>query len=435
MRKIIVVLSLSVCINAEAREFQPIGFESIGMGGAGVASAQGSMAGYYNPALLTKSTYATELVLSAGAGVREYNLADNLDRLNKVDFTGSLVRVANNAPTILNPSPPPNSQADRNALTTSQTILSGMSGGKNGLSLMPSAAFGMQVKRFGAGIYGTSDATATAVVDGNHLALSVKNGSQYYNYNPATDIYSTTTQASYEASSLEYAVNNKLTYVRLNGLTLLEVPLSYGLPLDMPAGKLGIGASLKYMKSTTYNARIKVDTGSGNIDDQLNNIENTDSALGVDLGVLFTPADFNNLTLGLVGKNLNSPSFETVVAGETYKVAPQFRAGLDVALNPQLNLALDLDLTSNKTFITDLDTRYLGGGFNYRPASWFSLRMGAMQNLESSNEGVVLTGGLGFGFKWFQVDVATQVSNKKGYLDGEEVPRYARANIALVSRW
>lgn len=430
MRKIIVVLSLSVCINAEAREFQPIGFESIGMGGAGVASAQGSMAGYYNPALLTKSTYATELALSAGAGVREYNLADNLDRLDKADFTGSLARVANNAPISMS-----NTQADRNALTTSQTILSGMSGGKNGLSLMPSAAFGMQIKRFGAGVYGTSDATATAVVDGNHLALSVKNGSQYYNYNPATDTYSTITQASYEASSLEYAVKNKLTYVRLNGLTLLEVPLSYGLPLDLPAGKLGLGASLKYMKGTTYNARIDVDTSSGNIDNQLNNIEKTDSALGVDLGVLFTPAAYNYLTLGLVGKNLNSPSFETVVAGESYKVAPQFRAGLDVALNTKLNLALDLDLTSNKTFITGLDTRYLGGGFNFHPASWFSMRLGAMQNLDSSNEGTVLTGGLGFGLKWLQLDIAAQVANKKGYFDGEEFPRYARANIALVSRW
>ena len=435
MRKIIVVLSLSACINAEAREFQPIGFESISMGGAGVASAQGSMAGYYNPALLTKSTYTTELALSAGVGLREYNLANNLDRLDKADFTGSLERVAANAPTFLNPSPPPNTEADKNNLTTSQTILSGMSGGKNGLSLMPSAAFGMQVKRFGVGVYGTSDATATAVIDGNRLALSVQNGSNYYDYNPATDTYSTTTQVSYEASSLEYAVKNKLTYVRLNGLTLLEVPISYGLPLDMPTGKLGLGASLKYMKGTTYNARIGVDTGSGNIDDQLNNVEKADSALGVDLGVLFTPAAFNRLTLGVVGKNLNSPRFETVIAGENFKLAPQFRAGLDVALNTQLNLALDLDLTSNKTFVTDLDTRYLGGGFNFHPASWFSLRLGAMKNLDSSDEGTVMTGGLGFGLKWFQLDIAAQVSNKKGYYDGEEVPRYARANIALVSRW
>ena len=114
---------------------------------------------------------------------------------------------------------------------------------------------------------------------------------------------------------------------------------------------------------------------------------------------------------------------------------PQFRAGLDVALNSQLNLAFDLDLTSNKTFITDLDTRYLGGGFNFHPASWFSMRLGAMQNLDSNNEGTVLTGGLGFGLKWFQLDIAAQVANKKGYFDGEEVPRYARANIALVSRW
>lgn len=429
MRKIMALLFLGFCASAQAREFQPIGFESMSMGGAGVASAKGSMAGYYNPALLSRSTYTTEVGLSVGAGVREHKLAENLDQLNQLQFTDAISRVAANAP-VAGSNP-----VDKDRLATSQTILSGMAGGKNGLALMPSAALGIQVKRVGIGIYGTSDATATAVVDPDRLAFILQNGSNYYSYDPVGDMYAVSDATTYANTSLEYAVNNGRTYVKLSGLAVAELPVSYGHPFELGLGKLGVGASLKYMNAMTYNASIKVDTASGDIGDQLDGKEKSSTAMGVDAGLLFTPAAFEKLTVGLVGKNLNSPSFETAVSGESYKVEPQVRAGLDLALFSKLNLAVDMDLTSNKTFITGMDSQYLGGGLNFHPASWFSLRAGAMQNLASSDEGTVLTAGLGFGLKWVQVDVAAQMSTSKGYLDGQEVPRYARANVSLVSRW
>lgn len=430
MRKIIAFLFLGFCASAQAREFQPIGYESISMGGAGVASAKGSMAGYYNPALLARSTYAAEVGVSVGVAAREHNLANNIDQLSQADFSDAVSRVAGNALT-----PGSNTQADRDALTTSQAILSNMAGGQNGLALMPSAALGIQVKRVGVGIYGTSDATASAVVDPNHLALSIANAGSYYSYDPVTNTYAPILQSVYDASSLEYALNNGLTYVKLSGLAVAELPVSYGHPIDLAVGKLGLGASLKYMNAKTYNASIKIDTASGDIGDQLDGKDKSSTAMGVDAGVLFTPTAFERLTVGLVGKNINSPSFETVVSGENYKVEPQYRAGLNMMLLSSLDLALDMDLTSNKTFIGGIDAQYLGGGLNFHPASWFSLRAGAMKNLASSEEGTVVTAGLGFGLKWLQIDAAAQMSTSKGYFDGQEVPRYARANVSLVSRW
>ena len=48
---LVVVAAILLATPILAVEFQPIGFESASMGGAGVASARGSYAPYYNPAL------------------------------------------------------------------------------------------------------------------------------------------------------------------------------------------------------------------------------------------------------------------------------------------------------------------------------------------------------------------------------------------------
>lgn len=423
------VLAAGLVTVAHAREFRPMGYESIAMGGAGVASAKGAMAAYYNPALLGRNTSKSEVVTTAGIGEREHNLADNLDSLSDAGFSDALARVAANAPLGTN------TAADQQSLINSQNILASMAGGKNGFSLMPDVAFGFQTQRLGFGVYGISEGTAAAVVDPDHLAFSVQNGANYYAYDPVNDTYSVITQATYEASSLEYAVNNDLTYVQLNGLEIVEYPVSYGHPFQLGAGMLSMGATLKLMDATTYNTHIKVDTPSRDIEDLLENSEKDDDAVSVDAGLLFIPSGAKNLTLGLVGKYLNSPDFKTVVPGENYQIKPQFRAGLNFAANERMSFALDYDLSRNETFIPDVDAQYLGGGFNYRPLSWFSFRVGAMKNVASSAEGAILTAGVGFGLDWLQVDLGVQRSNRKGSLDGESIPRYARAQIAIVSRW
>lgn len=58
-----------------------------------------------------------------------------------------------------------------------------------------------------------------------------------------------------------------------------------------------------------------------------------------------------------------------------------------------------------------------------------------MKNLQESYVGTVYTAGLGCGLKWFQLDIAGQISSKKGEYEGDEIPRYARIQVALVSKW
>ncbi len=419
-------------VAASAMSFQPLGFESMGMGGAGVASATGAMAPYYNPSLLAVKGHTTEITLSAGAGVSEYNLAENLDRLSNDDLTGTLDRIAQNAPL-----PGQNSDEDRANIQDAQSVLRTMAGQSSGLVLTPGAAFGVQIKQFAVGLYMTSDATASPVIDGNRLDLMVYDSANdlYYYYDPETDTYSLITQSEYENKSLEYALNSGKTYLALKGLSVAEVPLSYGHAFETAYGTFGVGGSLKYMYGITYNTKVSIDTNSGDVSDSFDNRDKRTSSFGADIGAYFAPNKVPNLRVGIVAKNINSPEFDTVT-DEVYTLDPMARAGVYYAgLDHWLDVALDIDLTSNKTFLDGIESQYIGGGVNIHPTQFFSIRLGAMQNMADDTFGTVLTAGLGVGFKQLHIDLSGMVSTETGYYDGNEIPRYARVNLALVSRW
>ena len=68
-------LSLSTILllggsSLHALKFETLGYKSVSMGGAAVASSAGSIATYNNPALLAKTPYGVEV--SLGGGVSEY---------------------------------------------------------------------------------------------------------------------------------------------------------------------------------------------------------------------------------------------------------------------------------------------------------------------------------------------------------------------------
>jgi hypothetical protein len=420
-------LLIGALSSVNALEFQPVGFESISMGGAGVASAKGSNAGYYNPALLAKSKLDVEVAVGVGLGIRENNLADNLDTLSNTDLTNTIDTIANNALTPAN-----NTQATRDNLKLAQDTLKAI-GTSNGLALMPTGFLGIQVKNFGLGIYGLADMTARLNVDSSKTDLILEFGGNYYSYNPTTNSYALSTQAQYQTSSLDYALDNKDTYLQLSGIALTEVPLSYAHKFDTSFGDLSIGASLKFMSGTTYNQKIEVDTASDDVEDLFDSSEKKSSNIGFDLGVLYNPSALDKLAIGFVAKNVNTPKFETITSAE-YEVEPMLRAGIAYDFD-LFDVALDFDLSKNKTFIDDYESQYVGGGINFNPLSWFSVRVGAMQNLADDVEGTILTAGLGFGLKWIQIDVSGQMSSESGSFDGEEIPKYSKVNLAFVSKW
>jgi len=422
---IVAILALSVL---QAGEFHPLGGESIGMGGAGVASASGSLAGYYNPALLTQKK-GVEVSIGVGLGVRENDLGEQLNSLSELELTDTLDRIANHAPI-----PKSNSREDRDNILNAQDILKNI-GDKNGIDLMPTAHFAVQYNNMAIGIYGTSDIVVSANVDKSRTALIVEDDNGGYSeYNANTDIYSRTDRSNFEQNSLQYALDNNLTTANARGLVLVEVPVSYAHAFDLPMGELSVGGSLKFMHGSTYVQTLSIDSEDTSDEDSLKENQKDSDNVGLDVGFLLKPSSFPSLQVGLVMKNLNSPEFDTV-DGSGIKADLQVRTGLQYQLLDTLEVAADLDLTNNKTLINGYKSQMFGAGLNYHPVSWFSLRGGAMQNLSNSNEGLVYTAGLALGLPKFQLDISAQMSNKTGEYDGESIPKYAMVNVALVSKW
>ena len=415
---------------AGAYEFQPLGFESIGMGGAGVASAGGPMAGYYNPALLAVAQHPFEFNLGVGASVYDKDLAANADKLSKYDILDLLSRLATN-----HDNPGANSASDIANTLDILNILANLESGHNSLSVTPIGSIGVQMKKLGVGLFATGDACAQAIIDPNYLGLTVNANGTYYSYNPATNSYSagTTDPTAYNNSSLEYALNHGKTYMHGSGIMLLEAPVSFAQQVKIPTGTLSIGASAKAMQAYLYNSDFKIDTSSGDIQNRLNDAKSDGNTFGFDAGLLYQPSKMKNLRFGVVGKDLNSPKITTPTI--EYQIDPMYRAGICYcALNNKLDLAVDYDLSKNKTS-AGIDSQYLGGGINYHPKSWFSMRAGLMNNMADSSSGIIYTGGFGIGLKQLQIDLSAQASAKSGTYDEKTIPRYLQLNFALVSRW
>jgi hypothetical protein len=418
----------------QAQEFQPMGFDSIGMGGAGVANAKGSIAGYYNPALLAKKRYDSEISLNLGIGLRENNLIDNMDQLGDEvnDLSGTMDNLSDNFGGTL-------SASTKNNITNIQNIL-GSIGEGNGVQIMPAGSFSVQAGSYNIGVYVTGSLDASMIVDPNKLDLIIKDdiaGTTYYSeYDLTNDTWSTpTTDATdYEARSLEYALDNNEIAVQLSGLSLIEVPVSYAHTFPLGDGTIDVGGSLKLMKGTTYNQLISPDEDTDDFDDKFEDSEVETSTFGLDIGLLYSPT--NSFDVGFVAKNLNSPEFDKFNTTDKVSIDPMARIGMVYRpVGENLDIAFDYDLTKNDTTIEGIKSQYLGGGINFRPASWVSLRLGAMTNTAYSEEGNIVTAGVGFGLKWFQFDLSAQQSTDKGYYDGDEIPKYSKVNFSLISRW
>jgi hypothetical protein len=425
MKKILLTATLTGVLFGY--EFHPIGFRAIGMGGAGVANASGSMSAYYNPALLAQHKYSFETGVDVGIGIREMNLINPIDKLaNTYDLTGAIDKIGDNAPNS-GTNDPDTIENIKGSLTEIYKLSNG-----NGFQLEPTAGFGMQMGNFALGAYASAEIASNAVIDRNHLYLIFKdedNGGYFYYY-PDTDTYGATDKKTYEKYSLQYALDNNLTYININGIGLAEVPVSYATNIDLRGATLSVGVNLKYMQGITYKSLLSLGSDSDELGNSLTDNSKTTSTFGIDMGILVSS---DAVKVGLVGKNLNAPEFD-YYDGTKYKLEPMFRGGVAIDFTNWLTFAMDIDLTRNKTSIPDYKSQYIGGGIDFHQ-SWFSIRAGAMRNMLQDEEGTILTAGFGFGLKWLQLDVAAEASTKTGTYDGNEIPRYAKVNIAILSRW
>ncbi len=412
-----------------AAKFETLGYKAISMGGAAVASSSGSIATYNNPALLGKTHYTAEVSMGGGMGAYDHGAGASIIKLGDSGFLDTINK-ANQDYTSLTPT-------DIRNLIDGTEIVIGMDG--DAISLTPQAYVAAQLSNFGIGVFGTSDTAAIARVDQAHDQLifyDAGSGTYIKINSDGTPALSNPTE--YADTSIEYALNNGMTYLDVRGVSMAEVPVAYGHNFGSVIGNVMLGGAFKYMQALAYTEKMKIDY-SGNLEGPKGErLENTSSGFGVDLGLAYQPAFAYDLTVALVGTNLNSPEFE-FPDGTFYTIEPMLRAGLAYSILDSLEIAADIDLTSNKVLNDDLESQMVGGGINFEPfTSVFalSLRAGLMQNLNTNDQaGLIYTAGMGIGLKWFQMDLSGQVGSNTNTSGDVTVPQFAKVNLALISRW
>jgi len=405
-----------------AMQFQTLGYKSVAMGGAGVASSSSSIATYNNPALLAKVSYDSELSIGGGISAYDHGAGASLKELDDSGFIDTLDKANNNA-TALRP-------ADATNLIKGKNIVLNMNG--DSLEIAPQAYLAAQINSFGVGIFVSSDIVATAVVDPAHKELIFKNNGIYAKLSDDGSISLSNAEA-YTQSSIEFAITNGKTYVQTKGIALAEIPVAYGYKFELSGGNLMVGGSFKYMQGNAYLEQMKIDnSGSSSTG---NKLEKKSTNFGVDLGLAYEPSFSTGITLAIVAKNLNSPDFN-FSDGSKVTVDPMIRAGVAYNIFESLEFAADMDLTKNETFISSLKSQMLGGGLNYHPASWFAIRGGLMNNMDGADKAdLIYTAGIGIGLKWLQIDLSAQISSNSTTVENTTYPQYAKINLALISRW
>jgi len=497
MKKMVPIVSalLSMPVIAQGVEFQTPG--AMGMGGAGVARNNGSLTSYWNPAAGAFSTSSFALNAGVGVGIRGSDgLAENIDRFSNInfnrvkDFTSTPAGVGDFVKTvsILN-----DIKARQGNVAVKAVAPVSFSSGRFSFGIFGSMEGYVQAKPdiinihpnvgaatltvndlynaiatgtyFRAGYFSTDQlatltsaitvAAANPAVDATKLANAIDTQMKGSGIDPNTALSAMTSILPTLNNSNVNTLTQNTTSVMTKAVQYVEIPLSYGYPINVGSqGKLGIGVTGKLISGTVYqNQVLLVNRPNGDnvsakdlIDDITTN-KKSSLAYGIDLGALYNYKNW--LSLGLVGKNLNSPKLDAPdyftpeyiggsvgltkrVTGGSVKLKPQVRSG--VALDPVswMTFAADLDLTENDTVApgsvvgSSITSRNFGGGVEFKPASWLKLRGGAYKNLAGSG-GNVLTAG----FKFFLLDVDGAFATDKFTIDGRDLPKEVKVNAAM----
>jgi hypothetical protein len=382
----LLVAALSLfTMTASAAQFSVVGPRALGMGGASVASVNDSTAVYWNPAALADFR-RVDIRIPASAGARDHvDLQDKWDRIKNIDAlvqTGNLAAI-NETISLLNDLNKPKSGADFDA---SAGLLVSVPIGNSAIALS-----GLNLMN--AGIYPTVDTLNTSATF------------------PAPDF-----------------VGNNNSAATGIGMTGVEPAISFSTSFG---SRLFVGANAKmiYAKTYVHSVLLRSDTFD-TFEENLDRSETSTNKASADAGILFKPME--QFAIGLVGRNLNGPSFpvsgifavKDPATGDVsvplspvqkeIKLDPQYRAGIAWKPVQTFTLAVDYDLSKNKTFTPGFEDQTLAVGLEKTLFSeYLNIRLGAYKNLAENGTKAVYTAGLGFRIFALRLNLAGAYNSNK----------------------
>jgi hypothetical protein len=354
-RAITAAVIVALAMPAMAVEFVPVGPRAAGMGGAGVAVTTDAYATYWNPAgLAIVKSLDIRIQATAQVTAREglYNALKDLK-----DFDPSDTSAANLA----------NAQRIANQINSPGATVSGLGSG------------GFYLKgHFGEHAFGFN--VSDVATSGGFVSSPV----QVSQTPPATGPISITGAMA------------------LRGLEARQAAVSYAYAFADKT--FAIGVTGKIIQGAAYNNLANLEGGSN--PSLFNNFGSAkiSTAYGVDVGAMYRPSSW--LRFGVVGKDLNQPSFDAP-GGLQYKLTPQVRGGVAVSPWSTMTITADMDITSNQTLVPGLKSQVLSIGMEQTLLSEFlSFRVGTYKNLQDAGSIFTPTAGLGIRIYTFRLDVA-----------------------------
>ncbi len=390
MKTLSLVLSLLlVAQSAAATEWHTFGPRAMGMGGVGVALAQGPVGVYWNP---------------AGLGQVENPWGVQIPFSGNFEMTGSTVEGANDLNQVVKACT--NGTADCTNANI-QAALNKLNRTENGLR--GDFSMGLAARFW-----------KVAVFANNIVFVGARPNAQ-------VDLNNTTT-----------SVQNNLSKVILRGLNLTEFGVGFGHEVPGAPGLL-LGGTLKgIIGRVGYHEYSPVagdfeSTGLG----EFERSSKQSFQPGIDAGLLW---DINRTfekvpfrpRIGVTGRNINNPQFDApdsaISAGERAKFSLEGNVRAGAAISPFRfwTIAADFDVVENPTALDGIKSQTVGIGteINVFNRSWINipLRAGLRRNIAIDGSKTSLTGGFGVNLLHMTADLGFQMSPAKSKVQtiGEE---------------
>ncbi|MFQ5646025.1 MAG: conjugal transfer protein TraF, partial [bacterium] len=153
---------------------------------------------------------------------------------------------------------------------------------------------------------------------------------------------------------------------------------------------------------------------------------------GVDLGIM---GRIPQLRMGLVARNVNRPTFSVDKNSglKHFAIDPQMRAGVAYVPCGWFTLAVDMDVTRNRSAYDGYYSRLLSAGMELKAFNFLMFRLGGYSNIgdNTKHDQLVLTAGVGVNLWLVRADIGAAMSPDTQRIGGSTVPSEARGQASL----